>query len=651
MGWYGSWDIKYNGTNNERFVKLAKLLIPNYIERFEENKEKNRLECTRDLSWYYADTDIAKIMEYLGESDSLDVTIYGETRPYFIDEDGEEQELECEEETFRKENGKVVLDNKHPDEDRYRDDELGIYDYLADLGDIDTYISFITREIGPDDEIMPIAQAILYDVFSQLEDARSKTLASKATEMKAKFANVDTTKAFFKEMYERQKDLIEQQKAQQEQNETEGIPSFLTNMNKNDIRRLGGIQQLTKLVATLGEDKARETLQILGYNVETTKLSDKKVEPETLIEQVASLNEVTHPLSETIKREQESIGKLNQEMMQKSEGGILTVDDLKKTYDYVFDRDEGIVTARKVEKRQVPYTLHLPDGTTIQKMKEENGKVSETIFFRDKNGIVTLIPELSYQEEGDIFKGPYHSSASSSYISSRKGSRTFDVDEWGFEGMNDEGQVGRFNKHYRYVALTDTQKLVKVFESEHYIDKPWGDLYHRNKDENGKQCIRLVDLAGNVHSIKEGGKVGEKGLKEKTFGPRGDYQLKVVYKDNEPVYALFMGGYGDEPCEFCTAEELKQCYERETGSLAGYGISYGYDDDCFSHMEDIIEHFNETFMQGNFVPQIDKTKGKKQAKTVTELAEELKTLEQQEQKAKELLTQYQQVPQQEEKEV
>ena len=115
MGWYGSWNIKYNGANNERFVKLAKLLIPNYIERFEENKEKNRLECTRDLSWYYADTDIAKIMEYLDESDSLDVTIYGETRPYFIDEDGEEQELECEEEVFRKENGKVILDNKQPD--------------------------------------------------------------------------------------------------------------------------------------------------------------------------------------------------------------------------------------------------------------------------------------------------------------------------------------------------------------------------------------------------------------------------------------------------------------------------------------------------------------------------------------------------------
>lgn len=651
MGWHGSWDIQYNGTNNEKFVKLAKLLIPNYIERFQENKAKNRLECTRDLSWYYADVDIAKIMEYLDENDTLDVTIYGETSPYFVDEDGEEQELECEKEFFRKENGKVVLDNKHPDEDRYRCDGLGIYDYLSDLEDINTYISFITREIGPDDKIMPIAQAILYDVFSQLEeDASSQPLVSKAAEMKARFANVETTKSFFKEMHEQQKDLIERQKAQQEQNEMEGIPQFLANMSKSDIRHLGGIQQLTKLVATLGEDKARETLQILGYDVGTTKLSDKKVEPETVTKQVASPDAVKHPLSETIKREQESISKLNQEIMQKSEGGNLKVDDLKKAYDYVSDRDEGIVIARKVEKRQVPYTLHLPDGTTIRKMKEETGRVAKTVFFLDQNGIATLIPELSYQAEGDLSKGPYHSSDSSAYGSSRKGSHTFDVQEWGFEGMNDEGQVGRFDKHYRYVALTDTQKLVKVFESEHYIDKPWGDLYHRNKDENGKQCIRLVDLAGNVHSIKEAGKAGEKGLKEKTFGPRGDYQLKVVYKDNEPVYALFMGGYGEEPREFCTAEELRQCYERKTGLLAGYGISYG-DDDCFSHMGDVIENFNETFMQGNFVPQKNKTKGQQQDKTVTELADELKALEQQEQKAKKLLSQYQQIPQQKDIEV
>ena len=338
MSWYGSLDINYNGTNNEKFVKLSKLLIPNYIEILKENKEKNRLECTRDLSWDSADVDIAKVMEYLDDNDSLDVTIYGETRPYFIDEDGEEQELECEEETFRKENGKVVLNNKNPDEDRYTDDE-----------------------------IMPIAQSVLYDAFSRLEDTSFQPLASKATEMKAKFADIESTKSFFKEMYEQQKDLIEKQKTQQEQNEMEGIPSCLVNMSQKDIRHLGGMQQLTMLVAKLGEDKARETLQILGYDVGPSKLSDKKVEPEAVIKQAVSFKNIITPSNETIKKEQESTSRLYEETRQKSEEGILTVDDLKSMYTYSSDRNGGIVTARKVEKRQVPYTVHLPDGTTMQK--------------------------------------------------------------------------------------------------------------------------------------------------------------------------------------------------------------------------------------------------------------------------------------------
>jgi len=60
------------------------------------------------------------------------------------------------------------------------------------------------------------------------------------------------------------------------------------------------------------------------------------------------------------------------------------------------------------------------------------------------------------------------------------------VHEWEVEGYDEDGNsINRKDKYYRYVTLDDSQKLVKVFESENYIDKPWGDLYHRNKDENG----------------------------------------------------------------------------------------------------------------------------------------------------------------------
>lgn len=321
--------------------------------------------------------------------------------------------------------------------------------------------------------------------------------------------------------------------------------------------------------------------------------------------------------------------------------GVLTVDDLKKEYEYVLDRDGGIVTAKKVEKREVPYTLHLPDGTAVQKTREESGKVSDYLFFKDKDGIVTPIPELSYMEEGDINGDYYRSSSSNHYAATRNGSHTFDVHEWGFEGLDEDGkQINRKDKHYRYVTLDDSQKLVKVFESENYIDKPWSNLYHRNKDKNGKQCIRLVDLAGNVHSIKEGGKAGEKGLREKTFGPRGDYQLKVVYKDKEPVYALFIGDeHSNHSNEFCTAEELRKCYERQTRELKRYGIWID-EESCFAQMEEVIENFNETFMQGEFVPSLNKPKSEKEDKSITELAEELSELTDKERQAKQLLEQY-----------
>lgn len=335
-------------------------------------------------------------------------------------------------------------------------------------------------------------------------------------------------------------------------------------------------------------------------------------------------NENFTPVPQT-EQFKEKIEKEEQKKLTVTEDDVLTVNDLKKEYTYVFDRDNGIVTARKIEKR------------------EEYEKASDYLFFKDEKGIVTFIPELSYQEEGDINGNHYCSSSSSIYLPTRKKSHTFDVHEWGFEGEDEEGkQIDRFDKHYRYVTLDDSKKLVKVYESEYYIDKPWGNLYHRNKDENGKQCIRLVDLAGNVHSIKEGGKAGEKGLKEKTYGPRGDYQLKVVYKDKEPVYALFMGNnYGNHQNEFCTAEELREFFERKKRDFQRGGI-YINEDSCFAYMEEIIENFNETFMQGNFIPVLDKTKTQKEEKSVTELAEELSELTETENTAKQLLEQYEQ---------
>lgn len=329
---------------------------------------------------------------------------------------------------------------------------------------------------------------------------------------------------------------------------------------------------------------------------------------------------------------------------------VVTVEDLKKEYEYVFDKEHGVVTARKVEKREVPYTVHLPDGTTRQEIRKENGKVSDYLFFKDKKGIVTPIPELSAMEEGDINGRHYKARESQSYGSSRKGSCSYEVSEWGFDVSGEENldQVNRYSepyrydKYYRYVVLDEPQKVIKVFESRNYIDRPLGDLYHRSKDENGKQCIRLVDLAGNIHSIKEAGKAAEKGLKEKTFGNRGDYQLKVVYKEKEPVYALFIGdNYSDSQKEFCTAEELRESYKEKKREMKRYGMEIP-EDSYLAQMEEVIENFNETFMKGEFIPSLDKSKTKKEEKSIAELAEELSELTNKEKQTKQLLEQYEQ---------
>ena len=96
MGWYGNWNIKYNGKDSDKFVNLAKMIIPNYVKRFEET-EKGVLDCKRSLSWYNADVDISKMMEYLDENDTIDVEIDGETHPISGTRKLSEEEAEWEE--------------------------------------------------------------------------------------------------------------------------------------------------------------------------------------------------------------------------------------------------------------------------------------------------------------------------------------------------------------------------------------------------------------------------------------------------------------------------------------------------------------------------------------------------------------------------
>ena len=115
MSWGGVWNLRYNGQNPKRFTDLCKIIIPNYQRRF-EILEENEIEAVKRISWYSADKDIAEIMKLLGENDSIDVIIDGETHPY----DENEEELPFEKQSFKIEDGKVVMLTDYEDLDRYK---------------------------------------------------------------------------------------------------------------------------------------------------------------------------------------------------------------------------------------------------------------------------------------------------------------------------------------------------------------------------------------------------------------------------------------------------------------------------------------------------------------------------------------------------
>lgn len=284
MSWFADWTIRYNGNDRDRFIKLAKLFIPDYENRFRESDEKDIIDCIKDINWGSADRDISKIIEYLGEHDTLDVVIYGESGPYLkdkdgnyiLDKDGEYQTLECEKQTFRKQNGEVIIDNTHPNEDRTSYDELGLYYGIEDLNE---YIEFITREIGPDDEIMPIAQSILFDVLSRYDESNKE-----AMELRDKFSTIETTREYFDEMYKKQREVREKKRK-----ERQGLPYFLVNLPDSAIAELGGIDNLKKLIEVFGEEASKALLRCIDPYMIKKRIKDREIKPGELISMLTTV--------------------------------------------------------------------------------------------------------------------------------------------------------------------------------------------------------------------------------------------------------------------------------------------------------------------------------------------------------------------------
>lgn len=232
MSWGGVWNLRYNGQNQKRFLDLCKIVIPNYQRRFEVLDE-NEIEAVKRISWYSADKDIAEIMKLLGENDSIDVIIDGETHPY----DENEEELPFEKQSFKIEDGKVVMLTDYEDLDRYKDDELGMIEYVE--SDLKDYTSFLVNEFGIRDEDGKIigleesAKEILDKFFTDLE---------KAGEIKEldEIRNGIKDTSWLNEQYEYYKENNNEPKKE--------LPPILSGMSKSDIQALRRNRNISRVM-------------------------------------------------------------------------------------------------------------------------------------------------------------------------------------------------------------------------------------------------------------------------------------------------------------------------------------------------------------------------------------------------------------------
>ena len=316
MSWSGVWNIKYNGADKEKFINLAKMIIPNFWEKFEVFE--NEIETIEGLSWYTADRDIAKIMEFLGQGDSIEVMIDGETHPY----DENDNELPFEKQVYSKENGKVIMQSDYVDEDRYVDDELGMKDaiqyQIKNGGNTDTtytYASWIANELGKysDDGILIGIKDNLVSAYKQfVEEICDFELPENADEDSIRQYN---------EFKEGMKNLrfLQEYKSFNNYNkykQVSDLPDCLKGMEKKDVQELGGVNALVKLYEKNGEQKTIEILSIMGYSLNATKGTNKKSHFKEIEEKMIADAKIKQSINDyligIIKKEYPSLSKENE---------------------------------------------------------------------------------------------------------------------------------------------------------------------------------------------------------------------------------------------------------------------------------------------------------------------------------------------------
>lgn len=284
MGWYGDFQIQYKGNNPKKFHKLAKMIIPNSIMRFDFddcNITENSVDlaCTRSLSWYSADEDMKKIMSYLSKEDMISMQIDGE---------GEYEEIE-----IRKNDNEIILSNSNEESERYGSDDIGIVEMLyeslspryaneeeeIDICSLDGYIKFIANTFAKDKELLPIVQSFMYEVLDKdrinasawdEEDKLPQKECDKLDKLRNNFESIESTSNFLNE----QKDETITFTSGKKQS-IEDLPDWAQQYPKSVINTMGGANLLKQLIDKQGKEIAKDFINFFAGSIMEEKKENK----------------------------------------------------------------------------------------------------------------------------------------------------------------------------------------------------------------------------------------------------------------------------------------------------------------------------------------------------------------------------------------
>lgn len=270
MSWSGDFQIKYNGKYPNEFKKIAKMIIPNSIMRFDfdncfTDENSVKLSCTRNLSWYSADKDMEKLISYFPNGDSVTMEIDGE---------GEYEIVE-----IKKVNGNVNLKSSNPKSERYRSPHLGvsemIYENISplyihddadelDICSLNGYIQLIANTFSDGESLMPIIQDFMYTTLDKnnvncatdfIIEGRQISVDNwnKLENIREKFNSIESTSQFLKSI--KRDDLTFKSNKCININD---LPDWIKNYPKSIISSLGGAALIKELIEKRGEKFAEE---------------------------------------------------------------------------------------------------------------------------------------------------------------------------------------------------------------------------------------------------------------------------------------------------------------------------------------------------------------------------------------------------------